>query len=128
VGYGVGYMRDHTNWYVPGDAKGEKRCGLHLNCEYALLPVFCELLFSFTVGRVGSPNRTARNPNAETTQSPQEGIGERGVGNGRAACRQVVVRGTFITDGRRRNHQTRNRHGRSDAPGRGQAQDYLCPG
>lgn len=59
VVYGVSDVCDHTDGQAPGDAKGEKGGGLHLDGEDALLRVFGELLLGFAVGRVGSPNRAA---------------------------------------------------------------------
>lgn len=54
--YRVGYMRNDTDWHAAGDGKGEKRCGLHLDCEHAPSRIFSKLLFGFAVRRVRSPD------------------------------------------------------------------------
>jgi len=128
VVHSVGYVRDNADGYASGDGKGEKRCGLHLDCEDTLFCVFCELLFCLAVGRVRAPNPSASYGHAESFQTPQKRISKSSMGNSRAARRQIVVRRAFVADGRSRNHQTWDRDGRGDPPGRRQSQYHLRAG
>src|SRR6266481_1535129 len=92
-----------------GDAKGKKRCGLHLDREYALPGPFIELRFGLAVRGIRRPHLTRADGPSGGDQLPLEDRDQRRLARDLTIWRQVVIRSSLVTNRAGCHHETRER-------------------
>src|SRR5260370_42127246 len=104
-------IADHGNRgyrSLPCEAKGKKRCGLHLDREYALLGPFIELRFGLAVRGIRRPHLTRADGPSRGDQLPLEKRNHRRLARDLPVWRQVVIRSSLVTNRAGCPHETRD--------------------
>src|ERR1700694_1694925 len=123
-------IADHGNrgdGSLPGYAKGKKRCGLHLDREYALLGPSIELRFSLAVRGIRRPHLTRAHGPSGGDQLPLEKRDHRWLARDLSVWRQVVIRGSLITNRAGCHHKARERQIGRHTAGGSQPDDEFGP-
>src|SRR4029077_4791481 len=105
-------IADHGNrgyGSLPGYAKGKKRCGLHLDREYALPGPFLELRPGLAIMVFCRPPLTGADGPSGGDQLPLEKRDHRRLALDLTVWRQVVIGSSLVTNRAGRHPQTRER-------------------
>src|ERR1035437_2180279 len=87
------------------DAKGKKRCRLHLDREYTLTGPFLQFYFGLAVRGIRRPHLARADGPAGADQLPREKSGYRRYARDFTGWRQVVVGCSLVTNRARRHHE-----------------------
>src|SRR6266478_5161162 len=121
-------IADHGNRgyrSLPGDAKGKKRGGLHLDCECALPGPLTELCFGFAVRGIRRPQLTRADGPSGGDQLALKKRNHRRLASDLTVRRQIVIRSSLVTNRAGCHHQTRERQIGRHAAGGSQPDDEF---
>ena len=102
-------IADHGNrgyGSLPGYAKGKKRCGLHLDREYALPGPLIELRLGLAIRGIRRPHLTRADGPSGGNQLPLEKWDDRRLARDLSVWRQVVIGSSLVTNRAGCHHET----------------------
>src|SRR5260370_17321162 len=102
-------VADHGNGghgSLPGYAKGKKRCGLHLDREYALFGPFIELRLGLAIRGIRRPHLTRADGPSGGDQLPLEKRDHYRLARDLTVWRQLVITPSLLTNPTRSPHTT----------------------
>src|SRR6266478_4365232 len=124
---GIAHHGNRAYGSLSGDTKSKKRCGLHLDREYAIPGPFIELRFGLSVRGIRRPHLPRADGPSRGDQLPLEKRNHRRLARDHSVWRQVVIRGSLVTNRAGCHHKARERQIGRHTAGGSQPDDEFGP-